>query len=88
MLPAQGISDADVVAHPGMYPTAVFSPRAELNLAYTDDDLLFQSPDLLTDIQAANCITAIYLTSGDSGSGSAYAQSREAGVSICDETCQ
>ncbi|ORY58336.1 hypothetical protein BCR35DRAFT_271227, partial [Leucosporidium creatinivorum] len=48
-------------------------------VAHPDDDLLFQSPDLLHDVQAGNCITGVYLTSGDSGYGSAYAQSRESG---------
>ncbi|KAI5475263.1 Carbohydrate-Binding Module Family 1 protein, cellulose binding protein [Pseudohyphozyma bogoriensis] len=48
-------------------------------VAHPDDDLLFQSPDLYSDITAGNCITHISLTSGDSGQGSAYAQSREAG---------
>ncbi|KAI5477291.1 Carbohydrate-Binding Module Family 1 protein, cellulose binding protein [Pseudohyphozyma bogoriensis] len=46
---------------------------------HPDDDLLFQSPDLVTDISSGACITHISLTSGDSGQGSAYAQSRESG---------
>lgn len=48
-------------------------------VAHADDDLLFQSPDILHDITAANCVTSIYLTAGDSGIGLGYAQSREAG---------
>ncbi|KAI5481074.1 Carbohydrate-Binding Module Family 1 protein, cellulose binding protein [Pseudohyphozyma bogoriensis] len=48
-------------------------------VAHPDDDLLFQSPDLYSDTTAGNCITTIFLTSGDSGIGSTYAQSREAG---------
>ncbi|KAM0752192.1 hypothetical protein T439DRAFT_312308 [Meredithblackwellia eburnea MCA 4105] len=48
-------------------------------LAHPDDDLLFQSPDLYSDVAAHNCITTVYLTSGDSGLGSSYAQSRESG---------
>lgn len=48
-------------------------------VAHADDDLLFQSPDILHDIQGSNCVTSIYLTAGDSGLGPAYAKSREAG---------
>ncbi|KAL8280797.1 hypothetical protein RQP46_006801 [Phenoliferia psychrophenolica] len=49
-------------------------------VAHPDDDLLFQSPDIYGDIAAGNCVTAVYLTSGDSGIGSTYALSREAGA--------
>ncbi|KAM0787997.1 hypothetical protein ACM66B_006198 [Microbotryomycetes sp. NB124-2] len=48
-------------------------------VAHADDDLLFQSPDLLTDVRNNQCSTLIVLTAGDSGSGTAYAQGREAG---------
>ncbi|GAA5874766.1 hypothetical protein JCM1840_000427 [Sporobolomyces johnsonii] len=48
-------------------------------VAHPDDDLLFQSPDLLTDYEASNCITTVFLTSGDAGAGITYASSREAG---------
>ncbi|BGP28031.1 hypothetical protein JCM10295v2_007018 [Rhodotorula toruloides] len=47
--------------------------------AHADDDLLFQSPTLLQDVQAKNCVTNIVLTAGDNGGGLAYAQSREQG---------
>ncbi|KAL8279275.1 hypothetical protein RQP46_008312 [Phenoliferia psychrophenolica] len=49
-------------------------------VAHPDDSLLFQSPDLLTDLTAGNCVTTVYLTSGDSGIGSTYARSRESGA--------
>jgi len=48
-------------------------------VAHPDDDLLFQSPDLQTDVSGNNCITAVFLTSGDSGTTTGYAQSRETG---------
>lgn len=48
-------------------------------VAHPDDDLLFQSPTLLDDVDSGECITSIFLTSGDSGAGSAYARSREVG---------
>ncbi|KAK4050542.1 hypothetical protein OIO90_005009 [Microbotryomycetes sp. JL221] len=48
-------------------------------VAHADDDLLFQSPDLLRETQGRTCSTLIVLTAGDSGSGNTYSQSREAG---------
>ncbi|KPV72998.1 uncharacterized protein RHOBADRAFT_1704, partial [Rhodotorula graminis WP1] len=48
-------------------------------VAHPDDDLLFQSPTLLDDVDSGECITSIFLTSGDSGAGSQYARSRETG---------
>ncbi|GAA5913245.1 hypothetical protein JCM8208_003245 [Rhodotorula glutinis] len=48
-------------------------------VAHPDDDLLFQSPTLLDDVDSGECITSIFLSSGDSGAGSGYARSREVG---------
>jgi len=49
-------------------------------IAHPDDDLLFQAPDLQTDVSSGACITTVILTAGDSGtSGSSYALSREQG---------
>ncbi|KDE08515.1 hypothetical protein MVLG_01294 [Microbotryum lychnidis-dioicae p1A1 Lamole] len=48
-------------------------------VAHPDDDLLFAGPALQSDLASNACHTSIYLTSGDSGSGSDYAQSREGG---------
>lgn len=48
-------------------------------VAHPDDDLLFQAPDLQTDVSSKSCITTVFLTSGDSGTTTTYAQSREAG---------
>ena len=48
-------------------------------VAHEDDSLLFQSPDLLHDVQAGDCITSVFLTAGDDGYGAAYWQAREVG---------
>ncbi|KAM0751772.1 hypothetical protein T439DRAFT_313138 [Meredithblackwellia eburnea MCA 4105] len=48
-------------------------------VAHADDDLLFQSPDIYTDVTAGNCITTIFLTAGDAGIGSTYRAARESG---------
>ncbi|GAA5850725.1 hypothetical protein JCM8547_009070 [Rhodosporidiobolus lusitaniae] len=48
-------------------------------IAHADDDLLFQSPDLLTDMQSG-CDTTIIMTAGDSGTtGTTYLGQRELG---------
>ncbi|GAA5983759.1 hypothetical protein JCM11641_001748 [Rhodosporidiobolus odoratus] len=47
--------------------------------AHPDDDLLLMNPSLRGDFDNNLCITTLFLTSGDSGSGLAYAQSRETG---------
>ncbi|GAA6029989.1 hypothetical protein JCM8097_009203 [Rhodosporidiobolus ruineniae] len=49
-------------------------------IAHADDDLLFQSPDLYTDMAAGNCITTVIMTAGDSGTtGMTYLSARESG---------
>lgn len=49
-------------------------------IAHPDDDLLFQSPDLLATVQGGACYTLVIATMGDAGStGEAYALSREQG---------
>ncbi|BGP13217.1 hypothetical protein JCM10213_005013 [Rhodosporidiobolus nylandii] len=49
-------------------------------IAHADDDLLFQSPDLLGDVQGGGCQTTIIMTAGDSGTtGSTYFSARESG---------
>jgi LmbE family N-acetylglucosaminyl deacetylase len=46
-------------------------------VAHQDDDLLFQNPDLIKDIQAKHCVRSIYLTAGDAGNSQLYWLSRE-----------
>ncbi|KAI9364888.1 hypothetical protein DFJ73DRAFT_792472 [Zopfochytrium polystomum] len=48
-------------------------------VAHPDDDLLFQSPDLAKDIASRNCVTAVFLTSGDGDNGLEFAECRELG---------
>src|SRR5205814_1739110 len=36
-------------------------------VAHPDDDLLFQSPDVLHDIQAGKCVRTVYVTAGERG---------------------
>src|SRR4051794_28561910 len=40
--------------------------------AHAPDSLLFESPDLLHDVQAHACVTAVFLTADDLGNGHAY----------------
>ena len=48
-------------------------------VAHEDDDLLFQSPDLLEDIAIGNCVRTVFVTAGDAGMGSTYWHGREEG---------
>lgn len=48
-------------------------------VAHEDDDLLFMNPDLQTAISQGTCVRTVFLTAGDSGSGSFYWLSREQG---------
>lgn len=48
-------------------------------VAHEDDDLLFQSPDLLKDIQVGNCVRTVYITAGDAGENRFYWLERETG---------
>src|SRR5207245_233342 len=46
---------------------------------HEDDDLLFQSPDILHDIQAGKCVRTVYVTAGERQDPTAM-QVREEGV--------
>src|SRR5437762_8431694 len=53
---------------------------ATMNIvAHPDDDLLFQSPDVLDDIQSGKCVRTVYLTAGERGDP-ARLQVRESGI--------
>ena len=57
------------------------SAGATLNVvAHQDDDLLFQSPNLLREVQAGRCIRTVYVTAGDANDTKWYWMSRESGV--------
>ncbi len=47
-------------------------------VAHADDDLYFQSPDLLS--ATKGCYLGVYMTSGDAGLGSDYWLGREEGA--------
>jgi LmbE family N-acetylglucosaminyl deacetylase len=49
-------------------------------VAHEDDSLLFQSPDLLHDIQSGGFVRTVVLTAGDGGLPESYWGSREAGL--------
>jgi LmbE family N-acetylglucosaminyl deacetylase len=54
--------------------------RSMYFVAHQDDNLLFQSPDLLQDIQSGRCVRAVFVTAGDAGRESSYWEGREEGV--------
>jgi LmbE family N-acetylglucosaminyl deacetylase len=49
-------------------------------VAHEDDDLLFQSPDVLHDIHAGKCVRTVYITAGERGGDLSYMNRRESGV--------
>jgi LmbE family N-acetylglucosaminyl deacetylase len=49
-------------------------------VAHEDDSILFQDPDLRTDIAKGRCVRTVFLTAGDAGLDSAYWQGRENGA--------
>jgi len=48
-------------------------------VAHQDDDLLFQSPDLVHDITAGRSVRTVFVTAGDAAKDEAYWSSRERG---------
>lgn len=48
-------------------------------VAHEDDDLLFQSPDLLQDLSKDSCVRTVYVTAGDAGANKLYWLDRERG---------
>jgi LmbE family N-acetylglucosaminyl deacetylase len=48
-------------------------------VAHQDDDLLFQSPDLLETIAGGGCVRTVFVTAGDAGLGATYWHEREEG---------
>jgi len=49
-------------------------------VAHQDDDLLFQSPALISMIRGGLCVRTVYVTAGDANQTAAYWTSRESGV--------
>lgn len=48
-------------------------------VAHEDDDLLFQSPQLLEGLTAGDCVRTVFITAGDAGLGESYWHGREEG---------
>ena len=48
-------------------------------VAHADDDLIFQSPDVLHDIEAGRCVRTVYVTAGDAAKDDLYWKGREGG---------
>lgn len=64
-------------------PAAAAPPCAGADVyiaAHADDTLLFQSPDLLEDVQGNRCVQTVFTTAGDAGKGAKYWEGREAGA--------
>ena len=59
---------------PGSGPDGVMSV-----VAHEDDDLIFQCPDLLHDVEAGRRVRVVYLTAGDAGNGRSWWSKREGG---------
>ena len=49
-------------------------------VAHADDPILFQSPDLLHDLDSGQPVRTVVLTAGDNGRGKGYWSGREAGL--------
>ena len=49
-------------------------------VAHPDDSLLFQSPDLLQNVQSNLNVLTVHLTAGDDGQGKVYWSGRESGI--------
>lgn len=60
-------------------PTTSCIDPSMVVVAHEDDDLLFTSPDLVTDIVTGRCVRTVFLTAGDAAQGSAYWAGRESG---------
>ena len=48
-------------------------------VAHQDDDLLFQSPDLVHDVLAGRCVRTVFTTAGDAAHDETYWKGRESG---------
>lgn len=48
-------------------------------VAHEDDDLIFQNPDLMHDVQAGRRVGVVYVTAGDAGNGRSWWSKREGG---------
>ena len=61
------------------HDTASCAGGAMQVVAHEDDDLIFQNPDILHDIDAGRCVRTVFVTAGDAAQGELYWKSREDG---------
>ena len=76
---ASNFAPEDAVAVTVVDRTGPCTGSALQIVAHEDDDLLFQSPDVLHDIQAGRCVRTVFVTAGDAAQGEAYWNGRELG---------
>jgi len=76
---ASNFAPEDAVAATIVDRTGACAGSALQIVAHEDDDLLFQSPDVLHDIQAGRCLRTVFVTAGDAAHGEAYWNGRELG---------
>ena len=74
---------------PAQTPRAAAAPAATTacpngttvtTAAHEDDSLLFESPDIVHDVQDGRCLRSIFVTAGDAGLDQTYWSSREKGT--------
>ena len=62
------------------WPSPAAGPDGVMSVvAHEDDDLIFQCPDLLHDVEAGRRVRVVYLTAGDAGNGRSWWSKREGG---------
>ncbi|MDQ0633513.1 LmbE family N-acetylglucosaminyl deacetylase [Arthrobacter pascens] len=70
-----------LAASPSASADTACAAGSALNIvAHEDDDLLFQSPRLISAIRGGLCVRTVYVTAGDANDSAAYWASRENGV--------
>ncbi|KAL4802597.1 putative deacetylase LmbE-like domain-containing protein [Aspergillus unguis] len=64
----------------GLLLTTALCEKTLNIVAHPDDDLLFQNPDILHDIESGFSVRTVYVTSGDAGQSWEYWTLRQAGA--------
>jgi LmbE family N-acetylglucosaminyl deacetylase len=78
MLSAATTPDGTTVTASAAAPSTCTGGAMQI-VAHEDDDLLFQSPDLVGDIVAGRCVRTVFVTAGDAAKGETYWKGRETG---------
>ena len=77
---AYGVARVATVAKEHLLAFDTGVTNAMYIVAHPDDSLIFQSPDLLQNVQSNLNVLTVHLTAGDDGKGEAYWSGRESGV--------